>query len=145
NYAFADIEGWRWMVGLAVVPSLVLMIGVLFMPESPRWLLEHRGKEAARRVMQLTRKPSEIDKEIDEMIEINRISDSTWNVLKSSWLRPTLIIGCTFALLQQIIGISAIIYYEPPILGEVGLEVVPSILGTVGIGPVNVILRSLRL
>ncbi|WP_200416807.1 MFS transporter, partial [Virgibacillus salexigens] len=38
NYAFAEIEGWRWMVGLAVVPSLILMIGVLFMPEGPRWL-----------------------------------------------------------------------------------------------------------
>ncbi|WP_010531702.1 sugar porter family MFS transporter [Lentibacillus jeotgali] len=139
NYAFAPIEGWRWMLGLAVVPSLILMVGVLFMPESPRWLLEHRGKEAARRVMKLTRKENEIDQEINEMIEINRVSDSTWNVLKSAWLRPTLVIGCTFALLQQIIGINAIIYYAPTIFNEAGLGDVTSILGTVGIGTVNVL------
>ncbi|SFB01885.1 Sugar transporter [Lentibacillus halodurans] len=89
--------------------------------------------------MQLTRKPSEIDKEMSEMIEINRISDSTWNVLKSAWLRPTLMIGCAFALLQQIIGINAIIYYAPTIFNEAGLGDVTSILGTVGIGTVNVI------
>src|SRR5699024_730103 len=114
-------------------------IGVLFMPESPRWLLENRGEEAARKVMKLTQKPEQIDEEIKEMIEINRISDSTWNVLSSSWLRPTLIIGCAFALFQQIIGINAIIYYAPTIFNEAGMEKVASIVGTVGIGAVNVI------
>lgn len=140
NYAFADAEAWRWMVGLAVVPSLILMVGVLFMPESPRWLLEHRSEKEARKVMKLTRKPEEIDKEIQEMIEINEVSDSTWNVLKSAWLRPTLVIGCAFALLQQIIGINAIIYYAPSILKEAGLGSSTSILGTVGIGSVNVVM-----
>ena len=140
NYAFADAEAWRWMVGLAVVPSLILMVGVLFMPESPRWLLEHRSEKEARKVMKLTRNPEQIDKEIQEMIEINDISDSTWNVLKSAWLRPTLIIGCTFALLQQIIGINAIIYYAPTIFNEAGLGSSTAILGTVGIGAVNVII-----
>lgn len=115
NYAFADIEGWRWMVGLAVVPSLILMIGVIFMPESPRWLLKHKSEEAARRVLALTRKSEQVDTEIHDMIEINKISDSTWKVLSSSWLRPTLVIGCIFALFQQIIGINAIIYYAPTI------------------------------
>lgn len=140
NYAFAGMEGWRWMVGLAVVPSLILMVGVLFMPESPRWLLEHRGEKAARKVMALTRKPEQIDKEMKEMIEINRISESTWKVLSSSWLRPTLIIGCVFALFQQIIGINAIIYYAPTIFHEAGLGSATAILGTVGIGAVNVII-----
>ncbi|ASK62187.1 MFS transporter [Virgibacillus phasianinus] len=145
NYAFAAIEGWRWMVGLAVVPSLILMIGVIFMPESPRWLLKHKSEEAARRVLGLTRKPDQVDKEIHEMIEINKISDSTWNVLSSSWLRPTLIIGCVFALFQQIIGINAIIYYAPTIFSEAGLGDATSILGTVGIGAVNVIVTIFAL
>ncbi|NWK83995.1 sugar porter family MFS transporter [Staphylococcus sp. GSSP0090] len=140
NYAFTPIEGWRWMLGLAVVPSLILLIGVAFMPESPRWLLEHRSEKAARDVMKLTFKDSEIDKEIADMKEINSISESTWNVLKSPWLRPTLIIGCIFALLQQIIGINAIIYYAPSILSKAGLGDATSILGTVGIGTVNVII-----
>ncbi len=139
NYAFADMEAWRWMVGLAVVPSVILMIGVYFMPESPRWLLEHKSEKAARKVMAITRKQSEIDKEIDEMKEIIHISESTWTVLKSVWLRPVLIIGCIFALLQQIIGINAIIYYAPTIFSKAGLGDATAILGTVGIGSVNVI------
>ena len=139
NYAF-PIEGWRWMLGLAVLPSLILLIGVAFMPESPRWLLEHRSEKAARDVMKLTFKESEIDKEIADMKEINAISESTWNVLKSPWLRPTLIIGSVFALLQQIIGINAIIYYAPTIFSKAGLGNATSILGTVGIGTVNVLI-----
>lgn len=139
NYAFADMEAWRWMVGLAVVPSVILMIGVYFMPESPRWLLEHKSEKAARKVMAITRKQGEIDKEIDEMKEIIHISESTWTVLKSIWLRPVLVIGCIFALLQQIIGINAIIYYAPTIFSQAGLGDATAILGTVGIGSVNVI------
>lgn len=140
NYAFTPIEGWRWMLGLAVLPSLILLIGVAFMPESPRWLLEHRSEKAAHDVMKLTFKESEIDKEIADMKEINAISESTWNVLKSPWLRPTLIIGSVFALLQQIIGINAIIYYAPTIFSKAGLGNATSILGTVGIGTVNVLI-----
>nr|WP_263313918.1 sugar porter family MFS transporter [Mammaliicoccus sp. Marseille-Q6498] len=139
NYALADMEAWRWMVGLAVVPSLILMIGVYFMPESPRWLLEHKSESAARKVMAITRQQGEIDKEIDEMKEIIQISESTWTVLKSVWLRPVLIIGCLFALFQQIIGINAIIYYAPTIFSKAGLGDATAILGTVGIGTVNVI------
>src|SRR5699024_7963566 len=129
NYAFADVNGdWRWMVGFAVVPSLILMIGVLFMPESPRWLLENRGGDAARKVMKLTKKPEQIDEDIKEIIEINRITDSTWNVLYSTWLRSTLIIVFVFALLQQIIVINTIIYYAPTIFNEGGLATVSSII-----------------
>lgn len=140
NYAFTPIEGWRWMLALAIIPSVILLIGVAFMPESPRWLLEHRSEKAARDVMKLTFKDSEIDKEIADMKEINSISESTWNVLKSPWLQPTLIIGSIFALLQQIIGINAIIYYAPTIFNKAGLGNATSILGTVGIGTVNVLI-----
>ena len=109
------------------------------MPESPRWLLEHRGENAARKVMGLTFPKNQIDHEIAEMKEINAISESTWNVLKSPWLRPTIIIGCVFALFQQIIGINAIIYYAPSIFVKAGLGDSASILGSVGIGTVNVL------
>lgn len=145
NYAFTPIEGWRWMLGLAVLPSLILLIGVIFMPESPRWLLEHKSEKAARDVMGLTFKQSEIDKEIADMKEINRISESTWKVLKSPWLRPTLIIGSVFALFQQIIGINAIIYYAPSIFSKAGLGDATSILGTVGIGTVNVLVTIIAI
>ncbi|EOS9587700.1 sugar porter family MFS transporter [Staphylococcus pseudintermedius] len=139
NYAFAPIEGWRWMLGLAVVPSVILMIGVIFMPESPRWLLEKRGEKAARDVMKLTYPASEIDHEIENMKKINQIADNTWTVLKSPWLLSTIIIGSVFALLQQLIGINAIIYYAPKIFATAGFGESTAILSTVGIGVVNVL------
>ncbi|ELJ9286027.1 sugar porter family MFS transporter [Staphylococcus pseudintermedius] len=139
NYAFAPIEGWRWMLGLAVVPSVILMIGVIFMPESPRWLLEKRGEKAARDVMKLTYPASEIDHEIENMKKINQIADNTWIVLKSPWLLSTIIIGSVFALLQQLIGINAIIYYAPKIFATAGFGESTAILSTVGIGVVNVL------
>ncbi|EJL9345689.1 sugar porter family MFS transporter [Staphylococcus pseudintermedius] len=139
NYAFAPIEGWRWMLGLAVVPSVILMIGVIFMPESPRWLLEKRGEKAARDVMKLTYPASEIDHEIENMKKINQIADNTWTVLKSPWLLSTIIIGSVFALLQQLIGVNAIIYYAPKIFATAGFGESTAILSTVGIGVVNVL------
>jgi SP family sugar:H+ symporter-like MFS transporter len=140
NFAFSDMEGWRWMLGLAVVPSVILLVGIAFMPESPRWLLEHRSEQAARDVMKITfNDEEEINTEIKEMREISAVSESTWAILKSPWLRPTLIIGCVFALFQQIVGINAIIFYAPTIFSKAGLGEATSILGTVGIGTVNVI------
>ncbi|PTH02744.1 sugar porter family MFS transporter [Staphylococcus chromogenes] len=139
NYALSPFEAWRWMLGLAVIPSFILMIGVIFMPESPRWLLEKRGEKAARDVMKLTYPDHEIDIEIANMKKISSISESTWDVLKSPWLRTTIIIGSVFALLQQLIGINAIIHYAPTIFHKAGLGDSASILSTVGIGVVNVL------
>ena len=133
NYAFADIEGWRWMLGLAVVPSVILLVGIYFMPESPRWLLENRNEEAARQVMKITYDDSEIDK------ELNAISESTWTVIKSPWLGRILIVGCIFAIFQQFIGINAVIFYSSSIFAKAGLGEAASILGSVGIGTINVL------
>ena len=102
NYAFANIEGWRWMLGLAVVPSVILLIGIYFMPESPRWLLENRSEEAARKVMKITYDDSEIEKELKEMKEISAIAESSWSVIKSPWLGRTLIVGCIFAIFNNL-------------------------------------------
>ncbi len=140
NYAFAPVEGWRWMLGLASVPALVLMIGVLFMPESPRWLIKRNRDEEARKVMALTREQSEIDEEMKQMKKIEETEESTWDVLKSKWIRPMLLVGSGIAIFQQLIGINAVIYYAPTIFTKAGLGDSASILGTLGIGIMNVLM-----
>ncbi|MFZ0476035.1 MAG: sugar porter family MFS transporter [Halobacillus sp.] len=140
NYAFTPIEGWRWMLGLASVPALILMIGVLFMPESPRWLIKHNREKEARKIMALTRQQSEIDDEIKQMKKIEEVEESTWDVLKSKWVRPMLLVGSGIAVFQQLIGINAVIYYAPTIFTKAGLGNAASILGTLGIGIVNVLM-----
>ncbi|MEB6036556.1 sugar porter family MFS transporter [Staphylococcus pseudoxylosus] len=145
NFLLADAEAWRWMIGLAVVPAIILLIGVIFMPESPRWLLENRSETAARHVMSLTFKQHEIEKEINDMKNVIHNSESAWKLLRAKWVRPVLIIGCLFAFFQQIIGINAIIYYTPLILTKAGLGSSSSILGTVGLGIVNVLVTILSI
>ena len=140
NYAFTPIEGWRWMLGLAAVPALVLMIGVLFMPESPKWLLKQNREKEARKVMALTRDDQEIDDEVEQMKKIEAEKESTWDVLKAKWVRPMLIVGSGIAVFQQFIGINSVIYYAPTIFTKAGLEDSASILGTVGIGVLNVLM-----
>ncbi len=51
DFAFAKSEAWRWMLGLAVVPGIILGTGMLFLPESPRWLAKYLHPEAARAVL----------------------------------------------------------------------------------------------
>ncbi|REA97297.1 MFS transporter, partial [Staphylococcus pseudintermedius] len=67
NYAFAAFDVWRWVLGLEEVPFVSWLFGVLFMTESPRWLLDKRGETAERDVMKLTNQASDIDHEIENM------------------------------------------------------------------------------
>ncbi|MCA1022190.1 sugar porter family MFS transporter [Halobacillus litoralis] len=140
NYAFAPVEGWRWMLGLAAVPAVVLAVGVMFMPESPKWLLKQNREKEARKVMGLTRDEQEIEKEMEQMKKIEAEKEGTWDVLKAKWVRPMLLVGSGIAIFQQLIGINAVIYYAPTIFTEAGLADSASILGTVGIGVLNVLM-----
>ena len=46
--SLAPFEAWRWMLGLAVIPSLAMLVGMLFMPETPRWLVsKNRGERSS--------------------------------------------------------------------------------------------------
>ncbi len=51
NYALSDAGAWRWMLGLAVIPAIILIVGMFFMPESPRWLLTAGKEDQARAIL----------------------------------------------------------------------------------------------
>src|ERR1700751_506044 len=51
DYAFARVAGWRWMFGIAIVPAAIFGLGMVFLPESPRWLVQRGHREAARSVL----------------------------------------------------------------------------------------------
>lgn len=140
NFAFADAGAWRWMLGAGMVPAVVLAVGILKMPESPRWLFEHGRKDEARAVLQRTRQ-SGVETELDEISEtVEKQSDTGLSDLFASWLRPALVVGLGLAVFQQITGINAVIYYAPTILESTGFGGVTSILATVGIGTINVVM-----
>jgi MFS transporter, SP family, galactose:H+ symporter len=146
DYALAASRGWRWMFGLAAIPAGILLVGLLFVPESPRWYVRQRLHERAREVLMKIRKPFEVDPELAEIEASLTQQQGSWRELLSLRLRPALAIGVGLAIFQQFTGINTVIYYAPTIFQLAGL---PShsaaILATAGVGVVNVLLTILAL
>jgi len=146
NYFIGQVgeESWRWMLGVQCFPSL-LFFGLIFLiPESPRWLLLHRGNLAeAKRIMK------KINSDGYEL-EISKIQESKNNTAGEGKLfvrenvKPILLAFC-FALFNQVSGINAIIYYAPRVFEMAGLGSQSSLLSTVGIGVVNFIFTLLAI
>ena len=141
--AFTPIEGWRWMFAVAVIPALILGIGMFLLPESPRWLVKNGKLAKARSVLIRSRVEAEVETEMQQMEELERIERQQAQVgykeLLSPWIRPALIIGIGLAIFQQITGINTVIYYAPTILEIVGFSAAGAIAATaLGVGVVNV-------
>src|ERR1700730_8559815 len=68
DYAFARIQGWRWMFGLAVVPAAIFALGMLFLPESPRWLAKRGRLDAARAILSRIRDTSDVEEELQQIV-----------------------------------------------------------------------------
>lgn len=150
DYALADEEGWRLMLGIGILPALALLIGMLFLPESPRWVLLKGNLEKARRILQYIRSESNVETELDEIqktVKQETLADKkSWTVLLQKWVRPALIVGFGLAFFQQITGINTIIYYAPTIFRMAGFESASAaILATMGVGIVNVIFTIIAL
>jgi sugar porter (SP) family MFS transporter len=143
DYAFAGIQGWRWMFGIAVVPAAIFGSGMMFMPESPRWLLKRGHKEAARAVLARSRAKSEVDAEVREIEQslAQAKQQGRWGDLLERTLRPALTVGIGLAIFQQVTGINTVIYYAPMIIQTAGVSTASgAILATAGIGGVNVLM-----
>lgn len=143
DYAFAAIQGWRWMFGLAVVPAVIFGLGMLFLPESPRWLAKRGRYDQARAMLVRIRGTTDVSAELQEIersltgaVERGRLSD-----LLAPSIRPALLVGIGLAVFQQITGINTVIYYAPLIIQSAGISSASgAILATAGIGVVNVLM-----
>ena len=143
DFAFARSESWRWMLGLAVVPGAILGAGMLFMPESPRWLAKFLHPDAARAVLARIRGQAEVELELREILDsLARAEEhGRWKDLLEPTIRPALIVGMGLAVFQQVTGINTVIYYAPTILQATGMPSASvAILATAGIGLVNVLM-----
>jgi SP family sugar:H+ symporter-like MFS transporter len=138
NALLASAGAWRWMLGLAAVPSLVLLIGMFFLPETPRWLVSQDRDEDAREVLRRSRNEEETEREIREIREVEEQEEGGLSELTASWVRPALVVAIGLAVFQQIIGINTIIYYAPTTLTNVGYGAAAAIYANLIIGVVNV-------
>jgi SP family galactose:H+ symporter-like MFS transporter len=141
DYAFAGAGAWRWMFAMAVVPTAAFGIGLLFIPESPRWLVGRGLADKARAVLTRIRAPDQVQAEFTEIQHSAQQQKANWAELLSPVLRPAMIVGVGLAIAQQITGINTVIYYAPTIFKFAGLSSASvAILASVGVGLVNVIL-----
>jgi MFS transporter, SP family, galactose:H+ symporter len=140
DYALAGSRGWRWMFGLAAIPALILLIGILFVPESPRWYMSRSMKDKAREVLFKMHTPAMAESELTEIEESLKQQEGDWKELMSPRLRRAMIIGIGLAVFQQFTGINTVIYYAPTIFQFAGLRSnSAAILATAGVGIVNVL------
>ena len=141
DYAFAGSQAWRWMFALAAIPATAFGIGLLFIPNSPRWLVGRGHADQARAVLKRIRGPEQVEGELREIRHSVAQQKGHWSELLSPLLRPAMIVGVGLAIAQQITGINTVIYYAPTIFKFAGLPSASvAILASIGVGVVNVVL-----
>lgn len=141
DYAFSGSRDWRWMFGLGAVPAITLLIGMFFLPESPRWLLSRSLVKRARSILERIRNKENVNREMDTIEKTLSRKTAGWREILEPWIRPALIVGIGLAFIQQVTGINTVIYYSPTIFEFAGFESAKiSILATTGVGVVNVLM-----
>ena len=146
GYVFAFGGHWRLMFGIGIIPAIMLFAGLLFVPESPRWLIANNEEDKARRILQITRANDNVDLEIFEIKESLDEQRRDWRMLFKPWLLPAAIVGFGIAALQQLVGINIFIYYSPGILMyRSGDQPAVAMLATFGIGMLLVVFTIIAL
>jgi SP family galactose:H+ symporter-like MFS transporter len=141
DFSLAAFQGWRYMLGLAAIPAVVLGIGMLPLPDTPRWLINHDEADNARKVLKRIQGKDNVEGEIKEIQDSLKKQRGGRAELFNPLVKPALVIGVSLAIFQQVTGINTVIYYAPTIFQFAGITSASSaILATVAVGVVNVIL-----
>ena len=140
-------NGWRYMFAVSAIPSVIYGFGLLFLPESPRWLLtQHRRSASFRMLRRLgVQEPEQVVEEL-----LDREGDegqASWLVLLKPWIKPAVLIGIGLMFIAIFSGSNFILFYAPTFFQEVGFQSIwISILATFGLSLVglSVTLVSLK-
>lgn len=150
NYFLQGIDGdnsWRWMLGVVAIPSAAYCILILFVPESPRWLIVHKGDyDTARKTLEIS-DPAGVDEAI-ESLKISIAEDKQKESLASFFTKRysvPIMLAFLIAVFNQLSGINAIIYFAPRVFELAGIGKNGAFLQSAGIGVVNLIFTMLGL
>lgn len=145
--AFTSV--WRPMFYVGVIPAVIMFTGMLFLPETPRWLISKGHEDKCREVLQKVEEPGLVEEVISKMkedIESDKKNKVNWTMIFSKWLRVPLIIAVGIMFVQQFTGINTIIYYSPKIFLMSGFaDAQAAVWASVSVGVVNVAFTILSL
>ena len=132
-------EYWRGMLGCNLIPDIIFLVVIFFIPESPRWLLVKGRYDEASAILQ---KIYITEEEASAQARVT--IDSIGSEVKANWkdifepgIFRAVLIGCAIAILGQFMGVNAVLYYGPKIFEDAGMTGDVSLLSTVLVGVVN--------
>ncbi|MCG7203698.1 sugar porter family MFS transporter [Streptomyces arenae] len=149
--AYGGEQTWRWMLALATVPSSLLYLGMLFMPETPRWYVSKERFADARRTLLWIRDADTVDAELAEMKQAVDLEQRAARTgagraeLAVPWVRRVFLIGLALAVIQQVTGINTIMYFAPTTLEQTGLGSQAALTATISVGVVAVLASTASL
>jgi len=146
DLGFADegnMESWRPMFLVGVIPALILFVGMLTLPETPRFLIGKGREEKGRKILRRLEEPELVETAITKMkkeIELDAQAEKSWKDIFAPWLRTPLFIAIGIMFVQQFVGINTVIYYSPIIFENAGFaSKTAAIAASVSVGAVNVL------
>lgn len=141
DYALVPTQSWRLMFLTGLLPAILLFLGMLMLPASPRWMALKGHINKARDILAQIRAPQDVNIELNEILTSAQIAQGNWRELFSKLLRPVLIIGLGLGIFQQFVGINTVMYYGPTIFAAAGFASHSAqILATFGMGLVNTLM-----
>ncbi|WP_396633401.1 sugar porter family MFS transporter [Maribacter sp. R86514] len=142
---------WRWMLASEILPALVWLVLLFFIPESPAWLVYKNRIADAKRTLSKIIPSNEIDQHIQETQKSldkgdeNRSMVAQFKEIFSKPMRNILIIATTIAIVQQSTGINAILFYAPTVFEQLGLGTDAAFAQAIWIGLTSIIFTVLAI
>jgi len=134
-------NSWRWMLGVAAIPALAFFLGLLAIPESPRWLIGNGQREKGRLVLSRIYGAEQADLEVQAVEESAACEQGTWSEVFSRPMRRPLMVALGLAILCQVTGINTVLYYGSILISEhfKGANSSSALMANVIIGSSNLI------
>jgi len=131
-------SGWRWMFGSESIPATLLLVLAFFVPESPRWLTKQDREEESLDILTKVDGHKFAQQELLSIKDAIAHESGSIGQLFQPGMKIVLVIGIVLAILQQVTGINAVLYYAPEIFKNLGSKTQAALLQTVVVGAVNI-------
>ena len=110
--AWNNAYGWRWMLGMEVVPAVIFILLLLAVPESPRWLAQKGRDDEAREVLSKVGGAEHAASELAAIRQAAELETGGLGELFTGMFRRPLVIAVLLMAFSQFCGINAIMYYS---------------------------------